>query len=83
MSETLLHTRSAPTRFQREPDLTQWLEDWTALRAAVESLAQETAQVKPAFDAHSVDWLLDELDSSLRLLRHRVEWLKECAACGR
>lgn len=52
-----------------------WIADWKTVRHGVERLLEDTVGAAPGHDVGPFLTLLDEIDSSIRLLNHRVIWL--------
>lgn len=58
-------------------DIDAWMAAWPAVRRQVQAIINEYARWHPAYDRNYADWIVDEIDSVLRNLEHRVTWLEE------
>lgn len=58
-------------------ELDNWAKAWPQLREDVTALAANYAEKHGMSDSSRVTLLVDELDSVLRLLIHRVTWMQE------
>jgi hypothetical protein len=52
-----------------------WITDWKTVRHGVERLLDDAVGSSTGHDVGPFLTLLDEIDSSIRLLNHRVSWL--------
>lgn len=57
--------------------MAEWLDTWPGLRAELVTLTEEYVRCNPCFERRGVEWLIEEIDTSLRILKYRVEWLQE------
>jgi hypothetical protein len=62
---------------QQASEIDGWIDAWPGVRSEVVAMVEEYVRRNPSFEQHMVDWLLEELDGSMRILRHRVNWLRD------
>ena len=62
---------------QQTSKIDGWIDAWPNVRSEVAAMVEEYVRRNPSFEQHMVDWLLEELDGSLRILSHRVTWLRD------
>lgn len=77
MFEPFERTSVLPNPPSNPSELAEWIDVWTTRRAEVKAMVEEYARLQPTFDQHTIDWLLEEIDASLRILKYRVSWLNE------
>lgn len=72
------HPQPARTTGSRSAEgaIFDWIDAWQLVREDVLQLMETYATSATGHDVSSFEPLIEELDASLRLLRHRVGWLR-------
>lgn len=75
---TRVHPLPARAREARSDEgaVFDWIDAWRLVREDVLQLMDTYAKSDTGHDVSSFEPLIEELDASLRLLRHRVGWLR-------
>ena len=66
-----------PAEVVTPPNLGGWLAAWPAIRSELEEQIETYEQRHPAFHRQWTISTLESVDESLRVLAHRMAWLKE------
>lgn len=53
-----------------------WIDAWQAVHDELDELLATYAQADAGHDTTSFQPMIEQLDASMRLLRHRVSWLR-------
>jgi hypothetical protein len=53
-----------------------WIDAWQAVHSELDDLLAAYAQADGGHDTTSFQPMIEQLDDSMRLLRHRVSWLR-------
>lgn len=72
-------TLHSPT-WTGEVAILDWIDSWQAVRDELSQLLEAYAQADDGHDITSFQPLIDQVDASMRLLRHRVGWLRSYLA---
>jgi hypothetical protein len=57
-----------------------WIDAWPVVRSEIDDLLGAYAQADGGHDTTSFQPMIEQLDASMRLLRHRVSWLRSYLA---
>jgi hypothetical protein len=61
----------------KRPDLSDWLASWPVVRIELEEWIEKYERQHPGFHRQWTISTLESVDEALRLLAHRMAWLKE------
>jgi len=73
------HARGQPATtpdWPSEESILDWIDAWQPVREDVLKLMHTYAAADTGHDIHSFTPLIEQLDSAMRLLHHRVDWLR-------
>lgn len=76
--QQIVNQSSSPpaSSWQEESPILDWISTWQPVREDIIHLMQSYAETGSGHDLSSFSPMVDEIDTVMRLLRYRVEWLQ-------
>jgi tRNA A58 N-methylase Trm61 len=69
-----------PPAWTGDVTILDWIDSWQAVRDELHQLLAAYAEADDGHDITSFQPLIEQVDASMRLLRHRVGWLRSYLA---
>lgn len=76
LKERILAAPDTQSLQDNYPEILAWVEAWQPVRREVMELIDAYVRQNSRSDMHLFEFMIEEIDTSLRLLRHRVDWLQ-------